>query len=255
MLALSEAMISAVTDEQLPAELAGWPAWTPDEAQLGELELLIAGAFAPQAGYLPPDADANVPDRIADDNPWPLPVTLTVPASLLPGTTDEEGAPPGHLVLTDPEGLPARRSGDHRAGASRLRIVRLPPFRTGDSAAGPGTRHVPQPAAAARRRASGARRHARTRASHPRPANPAAYRATPAPQVAGARLLLLPLVAGPIRVVGSPEALVRTVLAAARQLPAQTLVVPVPLPPRSAPDQELLAQAIVALLLRGDTPP
>ena len=38
----------------------------------------------------------------------------------------------------------------------------------------------------------------------------------------------------------------RAVLAAARQLPAQTLVVPVPLPPRSAPDQELLAQAIVA---------
>jgi sulfate adenylyltransferase len=46
--------------------------------------------------------------------------------------------------------------------------------------------------------------------------------------------------------VGSPEALVRSVLAAARQLPEGTLVIPVPLPPRHAPDQELLAQAIVA---------
>jgi sulfate adenylyltransferase len=63
---------------------------------------------------------------------------------------------------------------------------------------------------------------------------------------AGARLLLLPLVAGPTRVVGSPEALVRSVLVAARQLSETALVVPVPLPPRPAPDQELLARAIVA---------
>src|SRR5258708_4542465 len=95
-------MISAVTDEQLPAELAGWPTWTPDEAQLGELELLITGAFAPQAGYLPPDAGDSVPDRTADDDPWPLPVTLTVPAGVVPGEAGNDG----HLVLTDPEGSP-----------------------------------------------------------------------------------------------------------------------------------------------------
>jgi sulfate adenylyltransferase len=53
-------------------------------------------------------------------------------------------------------------------------------------------------------------------------------------------------VAGPARVVGRPEALVRSVLAAARQLPEGTLVVPVPLPPRPKPDQELFARAIVA---------
>src|SRR5215469_4653433 len=79
----------------LPAELAGWPTWTPDEAQLGELELLIAGAFAPQTGYLPPDAASMAPDSM----PWPLPVSLTVPVSAVP-------ADASHLVLTDPEGSP-----------------------------------------------------------------------------------------------------------------------------------------------------
>jgi sulfate adenylyltransferase len=43
-----------------------------------------------------------------------------------------------------------------------------------------------------------------------------------------ARLLGLALVAGPAEVVRQPEALVRSVLAAARSLPAGTLVVPVP---------------------------
>ena len=37
---------------ELPAELAGWPAWTPGEAQLGELELITSGALAPLGGYL-----------------------------------------------------------------------------------------------------------------------------------------------------------------------------------------------------------
>jgi sulfate adenylyltransferase len=47
-----------------------------------------------------------------------------------------------------------------------------------------------------------------------------------------ARLLILPLVAGQADVVRQPEALVRAVLAAARSLPAGTLVVPVPLASR-----------------------
>jgi sulfate adenylyltransferase len=41
-----------VTAEQLPAELASWPAWTPGEDQLGELELITSGAYAPLTGYL-----------------------------------------------------------------------------------------------------------------------------------------------------------------------------------------------------------
>jgi sulfate adenylyltransferase len=60
-----------------------------------------------------------------------------------------------------------------------------------------------------------------------------------------ARILLLPLVAGPADLVTRPEALVRAVLAAARQLPEGTLVVPVPLPPRSNPEEELRARVVV----------
>ncbi|MBO0822172.1 MAG: hypothetical protein J2P26_15145, partial [Nocardiopsaceae bacterium] len=32
--------------------MATWPVWTPDDARLGELELLLSGAFAPLEGYL-----------------------------------------------------------------------------------------------------------------------------------------------------------------------------------------------------------
>jgi sulfate adenylyltransferase len=228
-----------MTEGELPAQMAHWPTWTPGEAQLGELELLLAGAFAPQAGYLPPAAADTY-----DVGPWPLPVTLSVPAEAVPGDAD-------HLVLVDPEGSPLAAMkitgqvptdaapGDAGAGAYRLSgsvtALRAPehgPFRAmrrlpadvreelGDAAVialatrGPLTqRHIGQ-------------------LRHLKPA--------------GARILLLPLVAGPARVVGRPEALVRAVRAAARQLPEGTLVVPVPLAPRATPEEELLAQAIVA---------
>ncbi len=62
-----------------------------------------------------------------------------------------------------------------------------------------------------------------------------------------ARILLLPLVAGPAETVHRPETLVRTVRAATRHLPPGTLVIPVPLRPRhAAPGDELALRAIVA---------
>jgi sulfate adenylyltransferase len=61
-----------------------------------------------------------------------------------------------------------------------------------------------------------------------------------------AKILLLPLVVGPADLVTRPEALVRAVRAAAGHLPAGTLVVPVPLPPRGEPAEELRARAVVA---------
>ena len=89
------------TSEQLPAELATWPAWTPGEEQLGELELITSGAFAPLTGYLTAADLAAVSARgqLADGTPWPVPVTLTVPAGAVP-------ADAGRLVLQDPEGSP-----------------------------------------------------------------------------------------------------------------------------------------------------
>jgi len=237
-----------VTD-QLPAELADWPAWTPDEAQLGELELITSGAFTPLRGYLGTDDLAAVAERgeLADGAPWPLPVTLTVPVTAVP-----EGA--GRLVLQDPEGSPlAVVEITERVltdGGSTVRLagpvtaLRPPehgPFRAlrrapadvraelgADRGPGSSTGRV---LALATRRPLGQRQIGQLRhfADHLR-----------------ARILLLPLVAGPADLVTRPESLVRSVLAAAAQLPASTLVVPVPLAPRARPATDLMARAVVA---------
>ncbi|HEV3382256.1 MAG TPA: adenylyl-sulfate kinase [Trebonia sp.] len=236
------------TVEQLPADMAAWPAWTPSEAQLGDLELLLSGAYAPLTGYLTAADAAAVAARreLADGTPWPVPVTLTVPATAVP-----EGA--AKLVLQDPEGSPlavldiAERSLAD-AASSDLRLagpvtaLRAPehgPFRA--------MRRVPAevrddlgdgPVLALATRRPLTRRHIgqlKHVASQLRSANGTAV-----------RILLLPLVSGSAAVVVRPEALVRTVLAAAGQLPEGTVVVPVPLPPRDNPEIELAAQAVVA---------
>src|SRR3984957_13046328 len=93
--------IGSSTAERLPAELAVWPAWTPDEEQLSELELITSGVFAPLTGYLTAADLAAVSARgeLADGTPWPVPVTLTVPATAVSPDADR-------LVLQDQEGSP-----------------------------------------------------------------------------------------------------------------------------------------------------
>jgi len=243
---------------ELPAELADWPAWTPGEAQLGELELITSGALAPLGGYLTTaDLTAVAARReLADGTPWPVPVTLTVPADVVAEDAD-------HLVLQDPEGSPLavveiservdigswQQPGPMVRLAGAVTALRAPehgPFRA--------MRRVPaevraelagSPALAlATRRPLGQRHIGQLR------------------HLAGqlkARILLFPLLAGPAAVVSRPEALVRAVRAAARQLPDGTLVIPVPVPPRSNPDEELAMLAVVAaahgathLLVDGD---
>jgi sulfate adenylyltransferase len=85
----------------LPAELADWPAFTLDEAQLADLELLTTGVFAPLRGFMDAGDAASVAERglLIDGTPWPVPVTLEVPADAIP-------ADAGHVVLADPEGSP-----------------------------------------------------------------------------------------------------------------------------------------------------
>jgi sulfate adenylyltransferase len=229
-------------DPQLPAELGSWPAWTPDEEQLGQLELLTSGAFAPLAGYLSAADLAAVHARcqLADGTPWPVPVTLTVPADALPADAT-------HLVLNDPEGSPLavvaiteRAPADVSGAALRLAgpvtALRAPehgPFRAlrrrpeqvrAELGQGPVLGYVT-------RRPLGQRQLGQLRHL--------------ADQLR-AKILLLPLACGPADLVGRPEALVRAVRAAARQLPASTVVVPVPLPPRADPAEELRARAVVA---------
>src|ERR1700677_1583275 len=230
---------SARLPQDLPAELADWPAWTLDDAQLGDLELITSGAFAPLDGYLGAADLAAVAARatLADGTPWPVRVELDVPAGAAPA-----GA--GHLVLQDQEGSPlavlaiAGRipAGEITLLAGPVTALRAPehgPFRAlrrqpADVRAELGS--VPVLALATRRplglRQLGQLRHL-------------------ADQLR-ARMLLLPLVTGPAELVIRPEALVRAVRAAARQLPDGTLMIPVPLPPQSDAADELRARAVVA---------
>ncbi|HTA09053.1 MAG TPA: adenylyl-sulfate kinase, partial [Streptosporangiaceae bacterium] len=84
-------------------ELSSLPACTLTASQLGDLELLLSGAFAPLTGFMSVADAAAVADswRLADGTPFPVPVTLDVPASVLPA-----GAAPDRILLSDPEGTP-----------------------------------------------------------------------------------------------------------------------------------------------------
>ena len=75
----------------LPAELGDWPACTLGEAQLGDLELLTSGAFAPLRGFMDAAEVTAVTEHgtLADGTPWPVPVTLDVP----PGAVPADAAP------------------------------------------------------------------------------------------------------------------------------------------------------------------
>ena len=85
----------------MPAELADWPACTLGEAQLGDLELLTSGAFAPLRGFMDAAEVTAVTEHgtLADGTPWPVPVILDVPAGTVPADATR-------LVLQDPEGSP-----------------------------------------------------------------------------------------------------------------------------------------------------
>lgn len=239
-------------------DITGLPAWTLDEAQLGDLELLLTGAFAPLPGFLGAADAQAVADHglLADGTPWPVPVVLEVPENAIPGDA-------GRLALLDPEGTPlavldiAERSpavpGEGRGGRHA---------RPGEDGA-PGLVRLAGPVTVCREAEHGPFRELRRLPAEVREelaGGPALAFATRRPlhsrqigqlrHVAGqlkARVLLLPLVAGPAEVVVRPEALVRAVRAAARHLPPGTVVLPVPLADRDVPPaRELAARAQVA---------
>jgi sulfate adenylyltransferase len=209
-------------------ELSSLPACTLTAIQLGDLELLLSGALEPLTGFMTVADAAAAADswRLADGTPFPVPVTLDVPASVLPAD-----AAPNRILLSDPEGTPIavltveeRTALDDEAGLVRLAgpvSANRPPEH------GPFRRLMLSPTAS--RAELGDR--------------PVLAFATRGPltsrqigqvrHLAGrlkARVLILPLVSGHAAVVGSPQALIRAVLAAMPSLPAGSLLVPVPLP-------------------------
>ena len=222
-------------------QLAGLPALTLDEGQLGDLELLLSGAFAPLRGYLTPAEVTSVSAHgtLPDGTPWPVPVTLDVPAGSIKPDADR-------LVLQDPEGTPLASLDITDRQPLDSQLVRL---------SGPVTALRPPehgPFRELRRRPADVRAelvgtpvlgYVTSAPLHSRQIGQLRHAASQLK----ARLLLLPRVAGRAEIVHRPDALVRTVRAAARSLPPGTLVIPVPLRRgQASPADDLALQARVA---------
>jgi sulfate adenylyltransferase len=231
--------------------IADSPVYTLTREQLGDLELLLSGAFAPLTGFMT-DADAAAVrsvSQLADGTPFPDLVTLDVPVIALPSGLD--GAAPAQLVLADQEATPV-------AVLEITEITSLP-ARLGDGTPASGLLRLAGRLTASRRLEHGPFRRLMLTPAQAREKledGPVLGYATTGPlnsrhigqlrHLAGqlrAQILLLPMVGGPADVVHSPQALIRTVLAAAPSLPASTLVVPVSLAPRPG-DRRLGAREI-----------
>ena len=255
----SEAQLTAQSPPPLPAELADWPVCALTEAQLGDLELLTTGVFAPLRGFMNAAEVAAVTERgmLADGTPWPVPVTLDVPAGAVPADADrlvlqdQEGSPLAVLSITERVTVPGAADDSLVRLAGPVTALREPehgPFRqlrrrpedvraelagTAESSAGAEFSPGSESAGGTGTAGGNVLAYATRRPLNKRHLGQLRHYA----DQLNARVLVLPLVCGPAEVVTRPEALVRAVLAARPHLPAGTLVVPVPLGPRSvAPD-------------------
>jgi len=218
------------------ADISALSSWTLTERQLGDLELILSGAFAPLTGFMT-TADATAAAEsgcLCDGTPFPIPVTLDLPEAAA-------AADAPRLVLADPEGTPLAVL----EITGRDRVTAAAP----ESPADAGLVRLSGPVTAVRAPEHGAFRRMMLSPAKVRDLLgdvPVLAYVTRSPlhshqigqlrHLAGqlkARLLVLPLVTGPVEVIGRPEALVRAVLAAAGSLPSGTLIVPVPLAPRS----------------------
>jgi sulfate adenylyltransferase len=265
-----EENVTAEAQAVSEAELSSLPTCTLSASQLGDLELLLSGAFAPLTGFMTMADAAAVGQswQLADGTPFPAIVTLDVPAAALPPAVELSD----RLLLADPEGTPIAvltirertALGPDMPPADGLHPMAL----AGAGAAGAQTSLVrlAGPVSASRVPEHGPFRRLMLTPAASRAelgGGPVLAFATRSPltsrqigqikHLAGqlkARVLILPLVGGHVDVVGTPQALIRSVLAAMQSLPPGSRVVPVPLPPRPgyAADRarELALQARVA---------
>ncbi|GAB2599249.1 sulfate adenylyltransferase [Paractinoplanes abujensis] len=83
------------------------PSYTPQPHELADLELLLSGAYAPLTGFLG-RADLTAlrrRGRLADGTPWPVAVTVEIPAELAERLAVDDPLR-RKIILTDPEGAP-----------------------------------------------------------------------------------------------------------------------------------------------------
>jgi sulfate adenylyltransferase len=250
--------VTAEAQADRPANLVGVPTLTLDDTQLGDLEMLLSGAFRPLTGFMgTADVTAVVEHgALADGTPWPVPVTLDIRPETVPGAArhvalaDSEGTPLAMLEISERSEFPAAKSGGGTKGAGDAWLTRLGGPVTGlrEPEHRPFRRLMLAPAQARAALGDGPVLAYVTRGPlHSRQIGQLRHMAGQLK----ARVLLLPLIAGPAEVVTRPGALIRAVLAAASHLPQGTVVIPVPLAPRGSragigPDRELSVRALVA---------
>ncbi|HEX6469535.1 MAG TPA: adenylyl-sulfate kinase [Streptosporangiaceae bacterium] len=217
------------------------PSWTPGESALGHLELLLSGGLAPLTGFLGSgDTEAVLAHRrLADGTPWPVPITLDVPERLA-GDLAARPETERRLALHDPEGTPLAilhvteiwsSDGETRLAGpvvpvrppehGLFRGLRRSPGEVRSAASGDGLMIAAAVRGPLHRRETGQLRQIAEKL--------------------GATVLLLPLLSG-----AHTDGLVRALLAVRKEMPGESLVVPLPLDEHPDPERDLLLRAHVA---------
>jgi sulfate adenylyltransferase len=218
------------------------PTWAPNAAELADLELLLSGAYAPLTGFL---SSADVESlastgRLTDGTSWPVPVTLTVSASVADSVASAGSA----LILTDPEGAPlAILDVTERTPVANDRVRLAGPVRAfGDGRHGSYQRLRARPADVRAMLPEG--RVLAVIADRPLHRPQLAQIAHSARAIHAHVLVLIP-VGGANQDGLPPEHLIRTILAAADRLPPATLVA-VPIADHGDEIRDALLRARVA---------
>jgi sulfate adenylyltransferase len=221
------------------------PSFTPRPHELADLELLLAGAYAPLTGFLG-RADLTALARrgtLADGTSWPVAVTLEIPAEMAE-RLDLNDPLRRTVVLTDPEGAPvaAIEAGDAWPTSDGRYAIGGTVTRLGEGGQGPFQRLRRTP------------EEVRALLPPGRVLGVIADRPLHRPQLAqiahaartlAAHLLILIPVTGPGPDGLPPEALVRAIFAARDRMPPATIVA-VPLLPRGDEMRDALLRARVA---------
>jgi sulfate adenylyltransferase len=227
------------------AVLRDAPTHAPRMRELADLELLLSGAVEPLSGFnTRADLDAITRSgRLADGTPWPVRVTLEVPAGLVEGI-DITNPLKRVITLTDPEGAPL----------AAIDAVDVWPTRVGWCGVGGPVRRIGESTHGSFRRLRLGPDEIKATLPPGRVLGVIADRPLHRPQlaqiayaartIAGHVLIIVPAAAAGMDGL-SPEQLVRTVLAARDRLPPATIVA-VPLARRGDDVADALLRARVA---------